>query len=479
MVQFRSPIMSWKGMKQLAFTLSKSTRMMSRLTLDNVTREPFHPMKRDPVWKSAEEAVKVLKSGDTVFIQGSAATPMVLIDAMCNYAKSAGLKDIRVCHMHTEGPGLYNEPEYEGIFRSNSFFVGSNCRKAVNTGRGDFIPIFLSEIPMLFHSGHIKPNVVLVQVCPADDHGFCSLGTSVDCTRAAIQHADYIIGQVNPKMPRSFGDGIIHESHFDAMVSVDVPLSEVETKPMSPEEAEIGKLIAENLVEDGATIQMGIGNIPNAVLSLLHNHKDLGVHTEMFSDGLVPLVECGAVSNHRKKVQIGKIVSCFVSGSRVVFDFLDDNPLVAMMSVSFTNNRSLIAMNPKVTSINSCIEVDLTGQVVSDSIGSRIYSGVGGQIDFLRGAAVCSDGRGKPIIALQSATKRGESKIVPYLKKGAGVVTTRAHVHYIVTEHGIVNLFGKNLRQRAHALISIAHPDHRESLEKDAFERLKCMPSPD
>ncbi|KAK8728188.1 hypothetical protein OTU49_009158 [Cherax quadricarinatus] len=441
------------------------------------SHEPFHPLKRAPAWKTAEEAVSVIKSGDVVFVHGAAATPIKLVEAMTRHGKANQLEDVTVCHIHTEGPALYTQPDCEGIFRSNSFFIGSNCRQAVNDGRGDFVPIFLSEIPLLFHRKIIAIDVALVQVSPPDKHGFCSLGTSVDCARAAVQHAKHIIGQVNPCMPRTFGDGVIHKSHFDAMVDGIENLPEHEPKERSDVENEIGRLIAEELVENGATLQMGIGNIPDAVLSSLKGHKDLGIHSEMFSDGVVDLVEDGCITNTHKKYHPGKIVGSFIVGTRRVFDFVDNNPFVVMCDVSFVNNIPIIAQNPKVTAINSCIEVDLTGQVVSDSIGTMMYSGVGGQVDFIRGAAVSRDGLGKPILAMPSVTSRGESKIVPFLRQGGGVVTTRAHIHYLVTEFGIAYLFGKNLRQRAYELIKIAHPNHREALEKAAFERLHCIPS--
>nr|XP_045624670.1 4-hydroxybutyrate coenzyme A transferase-like [Procambarus clarkii] len=442
------------------------------------SHEPFHPLKRAPAWKTAEEAVSVVKSGDVVFVHGAAATPLKLVEALTQHGKTQQLRDVSICHIHTEGPALYARQDCQGIFRSNSFFIGSNCREAVNDGRGDFVPIFLSEIPLLFHRNIINIDVALVQVSPPDKHGFCSLGTSVDCARAAVQNAKHIIGQMNPCMPRTFGDGLIHKSHFDAMVDGIESLPEHEPKERSDVENEIGRLIAEELVENGATLQMGIGNIPDAVLASLKGHKDLGIHSEMFSDGVVELVEDGCITNTHKTYHPGKIVGSFIVGTRRLFDFVDNNPFVVMCDVSFVNNIPIIAQNPKVTAINSCIEVDLTGQVVSDSIGTRMYSGVGGQVDFIRGAAVSRDGLGKPILAMSSVTTKGESKIVPFLRQGAGVVTTRAHIHYLVTEYGIAYLFGKNLRQRAYELIKISHPDHREALEKAAFERLNCMPSP-
>lgn len=441
--------------------------------------EPFHPLAdRWPQKKSAEEAVQVIQSGFRVFIHGAAATPVPLIEAMCQHGLKAGLTDVELLHIHTEGPGTYNKPEFEGIFRSNSLFLASNARKAVKEGRADTLPIFLCEIPLLFRSKKILLDVALISVTPPDKHGFCSLGPSVDCTRAAIQNAKYIIGMANRHLPRTIGDGIIHQSHIDAMVECDFPIPELKKGKPSEEEEKIGKLIADNLVEDGATLQMGIGSIPDAVLAKLTNHKDLGIHSEMFSDGVVELVENGNITNAKKAIQTGTIISSFAVGTKMLYDFMDDNPFVEMCDVAFTNSTAVICQNPKVTAINSCIEVDLTGQVCADSIGEIMYSGFGGQIDFIQGAALGLDGKGKPIIAMPSVTKRGESKIVNILKIGSGVVTTRAHVHYVVTEYGIAYLFGKNIRQRAYHLIKIAHPDHRERLEKEAFDRMKCMPSP-
>jgi len=441
--------------------------------------EPFHPIPdREPVWTTAEEAVAPIKSGMNIFVHGVAATPLVLLEAAARHAKIEKLKDIKMIHIHTEGPGIYGKPEYDGVFRSNSLFLGANLREAVRDGRADFTPIFLGEIPLLFHRKLIQLDVALVSVSPPDEHGFCSLGPSVDTARAAIQNAKLIIGQVNVNMPRTFGDGIVHMSHFDAMVHGNHPLPEIHKSTMTEEEKMIGKIIADNLVDNGATLQMGIGSIPDAVLSQLETHRDLGIHSEMFSDGIINLVKKGAITNACKKVQTGKIVGGFAFGTKMLYEFMNNNPFVVMCDIGFVNNVHVIGQNPKVTAINSCIEVDITGQVCSDSIGTRIYSGVGGQIDFMRGAALSHDGLGKPILAMSSMTNKGVSKIVPMLKPGAGVVTTRAHVHYIVTEYGYAFLFGKTLRQRAYELIRIAHPDHRESLEKAAFERLRVMPAP-
>lgn len=441
--------------------------------------EIAQPLAREPKWTTAEEAVQCIESGNTVFLSGAAATPIDLAKAMTSYGKKAGLKNVTVCHMHTEGDAPYTNPDCAGIFRSLSFFMAANVRKAVAEGRSDCIPIFLSEIPLLFTRKIVKPDVCIIQVSPPDEHGFCSLGTSVDCVRAACANSKKIIAHVNKNMPRTFGDALIHQSHFDYAVKLDVPLPDHGGKPPSEGEVQIGKIIGENLVEDGATLQMGIGNIPDAVLTALTGHKDLGIHSEMFAGGVIDLVNKGCITNNKKTLNTGKIISSFLIGPKKLYDFVNNNPFVEMKVVDYTNNRTIISQHPKMTAINSCIEVDLTGQVVSDSIGIRMYSGFGGQMDFIRGAAEGFDGKGKPIIALLSTnSKTKESKIVPMIKPGAGVVTTRGHVHYVVTEHGIAYLFGKSLRQRAHALINIAHPDHRETLEKAAFERLKVMPSP-
>ncbi len=419
---------------------------------------------------SAEEGVGYLKWGDRVFIQSVAAAPQTLIQAMT--ARAADLRDVEIYHLHTEGAAPYVAPEYKQSFHTNSLFIGANVRKAIATGEADYIPTFLSEVPLLFRREILPIDVALIHVSPPDRHGFCSLGTSVDVSLAGVQMAETVIAQINPKMPRTHGDGIIPVEHIDYAVEVDDDLPELPTMVLSQEELAIGRYCAE-LIEDGATLQMGIGAIPNAVLVALKDHKDLGIHTEMFSDGLIPLIESGVVNNSRKKVHPNKIVSTFVMGTRRLYDFIDDNPEVVLLDVAYVNDPTVIRRNPRVTAINSAIEVDLTGQVCADSIGTRVYSGVGGQMDFIRGASV-SEG-GKPIIALPSATARGESKIVSFLKPGAGVVTTRAHVHYVVTEYGAAYLYGKTMRQRAKELIRIAHPDHREQLEREAFERFKTL----
>jgi 4-hydroxybutyrate CoA-transferase len=419
---------------------------------------------------SPEEAVEIIKSGDRVFVQSAAAAPASLIEAMTNRAPK--LKKVEVVHLHTEGPAPYVREELKDSFRVTSLFIGGNVREAVNSGRADYVPIFLSEVPLLFRRGIMPLDVALVQVSPPDRHGFCSLGISVDASKSAIEMAKHVIAQVNPKMPRSHGDGLIHISKFDSFVNVEEDIPERKAKPLSEIELRIGKHAA-TLIEDGATIQMGIGAVPDAVLKGLIHHKHLGVHTEMFSDGIIELVESGVVDGSKKTTHPGVIVSGFLIGTRRLYDFVDDNPLVRMLDIQYVNDVHVIRRNYKMAAINSAIEVDLTGQVCSDSIGSRFYSGVGGQMDFIRGASL-SEG-GKPIIALPSVTKKGESRISKFLKQGAGVVTTRAHVHYVVTEYGIANLYGKSIRQRSKALIDIAHPDHREELERFAHERYSWL----
>jgi 4-hydroxybutyrate CoA-transferase len=417
---------------------------------------------------TADDALRIVKSGDRIFIHSVAAAPQKLIGALADRASE--LRDVELVHLHTEGTAPYADERYAESFRVNAFFVGGNIRDAVGSGRADYIPVFLSEIPALFRRNVLPLDVALVNVSPPDKHGFCSLGVSVDIARAAVDTAKYVIAQINPRVPRTLGDALVHTSKIHAMVEVDEPLPEVPIPELTETDHLIGGYIA-GLIEDGATLQMGIGSIPNAVLAALGDHKDLGIHTEMFSDGVIPLVEKGVVNGVHKAKHPGKIVAGFVMGTQALYDFVDDNPQVLMLDIGYVNDTSVIRRNPKVTAINSAIEVDLTGQVCADSIGMRQYSGVGGQMDFIRGASL-SEG-GKPIIALPSSTRRGESKIVPFLKQGAGVVTTRAHVHYIVTEYGIAYLYGKNLRERANELIKIAHPDHRDALEKAAFERFR------
>lgn len=419
---------------------------------------------------TAYEALKVVKSGDRVFIHSVAQAPQILIEALVNRADE--LRGVEIVHLHTEGDAPYARPEYEKNFRVHSLFVGANVREATQAGRADYIPIFLSEIPRLLRKKILPINVALVQISPPNKHGFSSLGGCVDATLSAVQSADTVIAVVNPQVPKVYGDGLLHISNFDIFVDDDRPILEAHFGIPTPEENKIGQFIAD-MVEDGATLQMGIGSMPNAVLAALTNHRRLGIHTEMFADGILPLVEKGIITNEEKVIDKGKIVSTFVMGSQKLYDFIDNNPLVSVRDLAYVNDVSVIRKNPKVTAINSAIEIDLTGQVCSDSIGTKHYSGVGGQIDFIRGASH-SEG-GKPIIAVPSVTKRGVSKIVPTLKVGAGVVSTRANVHYIVTEYGVAYLFGKTLKQRAIELTKIAHPDHREALEKATFERFGSL----
>jgi acyl-CoA hydrolase len=416
---------------------------------------------------AAEEAVQLVGSGNRVFIHGSAATPLCLVN---NLFKRAGeINNVELVAISTFGEMEWKKPDVQKSFYLNSLFVSANVREWVNSESGDYVPVFLSEIPRLFDKGILPLDVALLQVSPPDKHGYCTLGTSIDAALSAARNAKRIIAQVNPLMPRTHGDGKIHVSKMDAMVWHEAALPEVNYSAKADETSlRIGKFVA-GLIEDGATLQMGIGAIPDAALQCLGNHKGLGVHTEMFSDGIIPLVESGVITNEYKKVGRGKIVTTFTVGTRKIYDFVDDNPNVAFMDVAFVNDTSVIRKNPKVVAINSAIEIDVTGQVCSDSIGTYQFSGIGGQMDFMRGASL-SEG-GVPIIALPSVTAKGISRIVPVLKPGAGVVTTRGHVHYVVTEYGVVNLYGKNLEQRARLLISIAHPDHQEQLSKAFYER--------
>ncbi len=423
----------------------------------------------NPTFLSPQAAVQEIRSGAKVFIHSVAAAPSSLISAMVDRAPE--LKDVQLYQLHTEGEAAYARPELQESFFVNAFFIGPNVRQAIAEGRGSYIPVFLSEVPRLFREGIIKLDVALISVSPPDAHGFCSLGTSVDVTRAAVETASVVIAQVNRHMPRTHGDTQLHISKIHKMVEHHELLHALSPVAPNPIEKRIGEYVSW-LVEDGATLQMGIGSIPNAVLLELKNHKDLGIHTEMFSDGVLPLIESGVVNGRKKKKHAGKLVSTFLLGSQALYDFVHDNPQVAMLDAEYVNQSRIIMQNPRVTAINSAIEVDLTGQVCADSMGTSMYSGVGGQMDFIRGASL-SDG-GKPIIALPSVTSKGQSRIVPLLKEGAGVVTTRAHVHYVVTEYGIAYLYGKNLVQRAKALIDIAHPSHRETLEQAMNQRYRC-----
>lgn len=421
------------------------------------------------MYSSAKDALSAyLKSDSNVFIHTAAAAPEYLIETMVE--QSDGLRNINLYHLHTEGKASYTKPEYKDRFHTNALFVGSNVRKAIKEGRGSYIPVFLSEAPALF-TNKVELDLALIQVSPPDANGYCSLGISIDTSRIALQQSKRVIAQVNENMPRTHGDGFVHVSKLDAMVEHTVDLPEIPSPGLTEVHTQIGQNVAE-LIEDRACLQMGIGAIPNAVLSCLDNHRDLGVHTEMFSDGLLPLIEKGVITNAYKNKHRGKIVSTFLMGSRKLYDFVDDNPLIRMLDCDYVNNTHVIEQNDKVTAINSAIEIDLTGQVCADSIGTDIYSGVGGQMDFIRGASFSKNG--KPIIALPSQTKKGDSKIVPVLKQGAGVVTTRSHVHYVVTEYGVADLYGCSLKTRAKKLIEIAHPDHRDELEKAFSEIYNC-----
>ena len=417
---------------------------------------------------SNSEAVSIVKSGNRVFLQGAAMTPNELIDSLCD--RYSELKNIEIISIHTEGNAKYTQAPYCDTFQLNSCFVGGNVRNYVNALGGDYIPIFLSEIHLLFSTNILPIDVAFVQVSPPDKHGYCSLGVSVDVALPAVRNAKKIVAQINPSVPRTHGTGIVHIDEIAYAIEVDRPIHEHNPPPISPIEYQIGEHVA-SLIEDGATLQMGIGSIPDAVLAKLNNHKRLGIHTEMFSDGVLPLIENGVLTGEDKAIKRGKIVSCFAVGSRKLYDFIDDNPICDFRDAAYTYDTARIRRNPKVTAINSAIEIDLTGQVCADTIGNRQYSGVGGQMDFIRGAALSQGG--KPIFAMPSVTAKGISKITPYLKQGAGITTTRAHVHHVATEYGVVDLFGKNLKQRAKALISIAHPSHREKLEKESQERFK------
>lgn len=417
---------------------------------------------------SAQEAVKVIKTGDRVHLSSVAVTPHILIKAMEERGRRKEFKNVRVQHIHIEDTVEFANPEFEGIFVSEQFFVGANMRKQTQAGYADYIPVFLSETQKLIREGYLKVNVAMIMVSPPDKHGYVSLGTSVDATLAAIENADTVIAAVNPNVPRAWGDAMINSKDIDLFVEDNSPLYTHNMEQLSETDISIGKNVAE-LIEDGACLQMGIGGIPNAVLAQLGNHKDLGVHTEMFADGILPLVEKGVVNGKRKQIDKGKMVASFLMGSQKLYDFIDDNPMVAMMDVAHTNSVDVIRKNDKLTAINSALAIDLTGQICADSIGTKFYSGVGGQIDFIRGAGYSKGG--VPIIAMPSVTAKGISKISPILMPGSGVVTTRANMHWFVTEFGAVNLYGKTLQERAKLIISVAHPDHQKALDQAAFER--------
>ena len=416
---------------------------------------------------TAERAVKGISSGDNVYIHSGCAEPEILVKALI--ARAESLRDVRIYHILTVGNADYVQPEYSKSFRHAAFFIGPNTREAVQSGRADYVPVFLSDIPRLMTSGALRIDVALLQVTPPDDHGFCSLGVALECSKTAALSASYVIAQVNPRMPRVWGDTFIPVNRLDAVVEVDVPLLEMPRDPIDDLHRRIGQHVS-TLIEDGCTLQIGIGGIPDSVMEFLTDRRHLGVHTEMFSDGLVDLVASGAVTGDQKTIHPGKIVSSFVLGTRKVFDFIHDNPMVDFYPTSYVNDPFVISQNHRMVALNSALEVDLTGQVCADSLGHRFYSGFGGQVDFIRGAARSQNG--KPIIALPSTAKEGTvSRIVPRLKPGAGVVTSRGDVHYIATEYGVASLHGRSIRERAEALIAIAHPNFRDELATAAADQ--------
>ena len=416
---------------------------------------------------SADEAVRCVKSGDHIHLSSVASVPHILIEALCRRADAGEVEDLHFHHFHTEGPAPYSEPRYAGIFFDQGFFIGPNVRANVNAGYADYLPVHLGESQKLYRSGALACDVAMVQVSLPDENGMVSLGTSVDCSIAAIEVATHAIGVVNPNVPFAYGDLVSIDS-FEFLVSDDTPLVTKDFAEPTPTEVLIGKNCAE-LVPDGACIQMGIGALPNALAAQLVNHKNLGVHTEMFADGILRLIKKGVVNGANKKVDKGQVVASFLLGSSDVYNFIDHNPAVLMKDIKYTNDPWVIAQNPLMMAINSATEVDLTGQISADSIGTRIFSGTGGQLDFVKGA-IMSEG-GKSVTAFASRTNKGKNKIVSFLNPGAGVVTPRADAHWIVTEYGAVDLYGKSLQERARLLISIAHPDDREMLDREAFER--------
>jgi len=416
---------------------------------------------------SLDEAVQTVKSGNRIYISGNASTPFPLLEALAK--RKDELNGVEVTHVLLLGEDPLSKPEMEGHFRHNSLFVGPADRSAVNEGRADYIPVFLYEIPDLFLSGQMPLDVTFLQVSPPDEHGFMSLGAEILASKTAAQSAKIVIVQVNNKMPRTLGDSFIHVSQVDKIVQVSYDLPELVPKKITEVDKQIGEHIVD-LVEDGSTLQLGIGGMPNAALKAMKNKRDLGIHTEMVSDGIMEAIEAGIITGAKKTLHPGKVVATFALGSRILYEFLDNNPVFDFHPTKYTNDPFVISQNERMVAINSAIEVDITGQVCADSIGVKIYSGFGGQVDFMRGAA--RSNHGKPIIALPSTAKSGEvSRIVPSLKLGAGVVTTRADVHYVVTEYGTTNLHGKNLRERAQALINVAHPKFRDWLTEEAKKR--------
>ena len=424
-------------------------------------------MTKELFFVSADEAVSVIKSHSHIHLSSVASVPHILIQALCRRADAGEIEDLHFHHFHTEGPAPYSEPKYEGIFFEQAFFIGPNVRANVNSGYADYIPVHLGESQALYRNGTIKLDAALVQVSLPDENGYVSLGTSVDCSVAAIESADVRIAVVNPNVPFAHGD-LIHISSFDYLVEDDSPLVTKDFAEPTPTEEIIGRNCA-SLVEDGDCIQMGIGALPNALAAQLGTHKNLGLHTEMFADGLMRLIKAGVINGASKAIDKGKVVASFLLGSQELYSFIDDNPDVLMKDIKYTNDPWVIARNPHMKAINSATEVDLTGQICADSIGTRIFSGTGGQLDFVKGATM-SEG-GKSITAFASRTNKGKNKIVGCLNPGGGVVTPRADAHWIVTEYGAVDLTGKSLQERAKLLIGIAHPDDRENLDREAFER--------
>ncbi|VDK38113.1 unnamed protein product [Taenia asiatica] len=442
--------------------------------------EPTAPVPgRNPIWsETGSEVFRDLKCGDSIFVHGASGTPGVLLSLLCQHVKTSDLKNLNILSLLPMGPLSSLIDDVRDKLRLTTALANKYCREAVNDGRADFIPISSSEMPLLYRHKHVNLDYALISVTPPDKHGFCSLGTFVGTARSAVQSAKTIVAQVNPVQPVTYGDSTIHVSKIDYLVNGPQQLLETSWKTISPMERKVANIIADNLVDDGATLQLSPSKISQQLTTQLRGHKDLGIHTECFGDGEIDLVHLGVVNNRFKAVCRGRIVASYVIGTKKTFDFINENPLVALYDIAWVNAPELIALNPKVTAINHAFEMDLSGQSSSDGYDGRIYTGVGGVIDFLRGASTASDGAGKPVIAMTSLNDEGKSTIVPFLSRGTSVVATRAHVHYVVTEYGIAYLFGKNLRQRAHALIQIAHPDFRESLERAAFDRLKCMPSP-
>ena len=484
-IRYREDAADWNKPEDLPFSNIRSFREQELGNQRETHRFPVFPfcplaavfeveqvitvfMKKQYQVVTAEEAVKVIKSGDHVHISSVSNVPQCLVKALCDRGRAGELKNVYIHHLHTVGAAPYVNPEFEGIFQHNAFFVGANVRESVQKGLADYIPVFLGETSKLYRERYIKCNVAMIQVCPPDKFGYVSLGSSVDATLAAMESAEFVIAVVNKHVPRTFGDALVHISRIDVFVEDDTPLLTVDMPEPNEVEKTIGRYCAE-LIEDGACLQMGIGSIPNAILSCLQNHKDLGIHTEMFSDGILPLIKKGVITGNNKKLEKGKIVSTFVMGSQKIYNFIDGNHEVLLKDVEYTNDPFVIAQQPKMTSINSGIQIDLSGQVCADSLGERIYSGVGGQIDYVYGASRSKGG--KAIIAMPSTTRKGINKIVPTLDLGSGAVTTRNHIHWFITEYGAVNLYGRSLQERAKLIISVAHPQFQEMLDEAAFKR--------